>query len=152
LGAVVPLSRLPVPLRAVFDTNVVISALIFGRRLAWLRNGWASGTLVPIVCRQTADELLRVLAYPKFRLSPADRMALLEDYLPYAEIIALADPPPDLPSVERDPNDAVFLALATVAQVPLITGDSDLSDMLGATGVRLLSVAELRSIIRAVEL
>ena len=151
MGAVAALSRLPVPLRAVFDTNVVISALIFGRRLAWLRNGWASGTLVPIVCRQTTNELLRVLAYPKFRLPPADRMMLLEDYLPYAEIIALADPPPDLRSIERDPDDAVFLALAMAAQVPLITGDTDLPEMLGMTGVRLLSVAELRSIIKADE-
>ncbi len=139
------------PLRAVFDTNVVISALIFGRRLAWLRNGWASGTLVPIVCRQTTNELLRVLAYPKFRLPPADRMMLLEDYLPYAEIIALADPPPDLRSIERDPDDAVFLALAMAAQVPLITGDTDLPEVLGMTGVRLLSVAELRSIVKADE-
>jgi predicted nucleic acid-binding protein len=32
--------------RAVFDTNVVVSALIFGRRLAWLRQAWASGAAI----------------------------------------------------------------------------------------------------------
>lgn len=66
-------------MRAVFDTNVVVSALVFGRRLAWLRQAWAAGALVPVVCRPTVDELLRVLAYPKFRLAPAERQALLED-------------------------------------------------------------------------
>jgi predicted nucleic acid-binding protein len=59
--------------RAVFDTNVVVSALVFGRRLAWLRQAWASGQVVPLLCRPTAEELLRVLAYPKFRLTPAER-------------------------------------------------------------------------------
>ncbi len=136
-------------MRAVFDTNVVISALIFGRRLAWLRNAWARGALVPVVCRETTDELLRVLGYPKFRLDPADRMALLEDYLPYAEIVALPAPSPDMRTVSRDPDDTVFVRLAAAAGVPLITGDGDLEEMRGAGPVRILSVAELRQLAAA---
>ncbi len=136
-------------MRAVFDTNVVVSALIFGRRLAWLRNGWATGTLIPVVCRETTAELLRVLAYPKFRLDHADRMALLENYLPYAEILALPDPTQDMPSMDRDPDDAVFVRLAMAARVPLITGDGDLADLRGATGIRVMSVAELWQLVTA---
>ena len=49
-------------MRAVFDTDVVLSALVFGRRLRWLRRAWADGTVAPIVCRETVTELLRVLA------------------------------------------------------------------------------------------
>lgn len=60
-----------------FDTNVVISALVFGGRLAWLRAAWADGALTPAVCRETVTELIRVLAYPKFRLQPDDREVLL---------------------------------------------------------------------------
>lgn len=73
-------------MRAVFDTNVVISALVFGRRLAWLRRAWASGAVVPVVCRETAAELLRVPSYPKFRLDAMEREILLADYLPFAEV------------------------------------------------------------------
>ena len=64
-------------MRAVFDTNIVVSTLIFGRRLAWLRHAWTAGAVTPIVCHETVAELLRVLAYPKFRLDTADREALL---------------------------------------------------------------------------
>lgn len=132
-------------MRAVFDTNVVVSALIFGRRLAWLRNAWASRQLVPVVCRQTTDELLRVLAYPKFRLSAADRAALLEDYLPHAEIVLLSEPPPELPVACRDRDDAVFLALAVAAGTPLISGDADLAALRDTAPIELLTVAELHA-------
>ena len=93
-------------MRAVFDTNIVISALVFGRSLFWLRRAWASGTVVPVVCRETVAELLRVLAYPKFRLDAAERETLLADYLPFAEIVSLPDPLPNFLTACRDRNDA----------------------------------------------
>jgi uncharacterized protein len=115
-------------MRAVFDTNVVISALVFGQRLRWLREVWAKGTVTPVVCRETVSELLRVLAYPKFRLSPDEREHLLGDYLPFADIVPLPDRLPDLPIACRDRDDSVFLTLAIVSQADLlISGDSDLS-------------------------
>jgi putative PIN family toxin of toxin-antitoxin system len=115
-------------MRGVFDTNVVISALVFGRSLFWLRRAWASGTVVPIVCRQTVAELLRVLAYPKFRLDAAEREMLLADYLPFAEIVSLPDSLPELPAACRDRNDAVFLHLAIASRAELlISGDDDLA-------------------------
>jgi len=46
----------------VFDTNVIVSALVVGLRLAWLRTAWAAGTATSLVCRQTTTELLRVLS------------------------------------------------------------------------------------------
>ena len=120
-------------MRAVFDTNVVVSALVFGRRLQWLREAWASGAAVPIVCRETIGELLRVLAYPKFRLDAADRDVLLADYLPFAEVMRLPDPPPELPVECRDRDDVMFLhlAIASGADV-LVSGDADLT-VLAAT-------------------
>ncbi len=130
-------------MRVVFDTNVVISALIFGRRLAWLRNGWVNGGFTPIVCRETADELLRVLAYPKFRLCAAERAALLEDYLPYAEVVSLPDPRAQLPIACRDRDDAMFLHLAMTAAAPLVSGDADLAQLRGVALVEIMSIAEL---------
>ena len=64
-------------LRVVHDTNVAVSALLFrAGRLAWLRDAWAAGTVVPLVCRSTVAELEQVLFYPKFDLDADDMTAL----------------------------------------------------------------------------
>jgi putative PIN family toxin of toxin-antitoxin system len=134
--------------RAVFDTNVVVSALVFGRRLAWLRQAWASGQVVPLLCRPTAEELLRVLAYPKFRLIPAERQLLLADYLPYAEVATLPTPPPPLPVACRDRDDTPFLQLALAARADaLVSGDADLTVLREVAPVRVISAAALRSLL-----
>ena len=67
------------PIRAVLDTNVLVSALLFEKgRLSWLRPCWQKGQITPVLAETTARELLRVLAYPKFRLQSVDRERLLE--------------------------------------------------------------------------
>lgn len=79
-----------------------------------------------MVCHETAAELSRVLAYPKFRLTAEDREELLADFLPWVETATLPDNPPDIPDC-RDPQDRMFLSLARVAMVDaLVTGDADL--------------------------
>jgi putative PIN family toxin of toxin-antitoxin system len=72
------------------------------------------------------QELVRVLAYPKFRLSPAEQDELLADYLPYAETVRIPQPPPYVPDC-RDALDFPFMHLAVTgkAQV-LVSGDRDL--------------------------
>ena len=114
-------------LRAVLDTNVVLSALLFDSgRLSPLRDHWQTGQMVPLVSKATAQELLRVLAYPQFRLSAAERDELLADYLPYAETVAVTDAWTDLPLC-RDPKDQMFLLLAHAGNADvLVTGDDDL--------------------------
>lgn len=113
--------------RVVLDTNVVLSALLFtSGRLAWIRRAWQHRQLQPLVCRETVSELLRVLAYPKFKLTAQDQQDLLEDFLPYADVVELPQPWPALP-ICRDEKDQVFLVLAHIGQAEaLITGDSDL--------------------------
>ncbi len=135
-------------MRAVFDTNVVVSALVFGGRLRWLRRAWASGAVTPIVCRETTVELLRVLTYPKFRLDAADREALLADYLPFAETASLPSPLPELPVACRDRDDAVFLHLAIASGADLlISGDHDLTVL--ATAYPVASPESLRQRLEA---
>lgn len=117
-------------IRVVLDTNVVLSALLFtSGRLAWVRRAWQHGQLQPLVSKDTISELIRVLAYPKFKLSVEERQALLEDFLPYADVVELPHPWPTLPLC-RDEKDQVFLVLAYVGQAQsLITGDGDILAM-----------------------
>ena len=91
-----------------------------------MRQAWQLDEIRPLVCRATANELLRVLAYPKFRLQEMEQKNLLADFLPYAEVVDLPDPWPDLPLC-RDKHDQVFLVLARVAKADfLVTGDDDI--------------------------
>jgi uncharacterized protein len=96
-------------LRAVLDTNVLVSALVFRQgTMATLREAWQAQRLTPLVSRVTATELIRVLAYPKFRLTRIEQDDLLADYLPYCEVVPML---PELPMVPncRDPLDVPFL-------------------------------------------
>jgi hypothetical protein len=59
--------------RVVLDTNTALSALLFpAGRLSWMAAAWMAGRIEPLVSAATADELIRVLAYPKFRLDDDD--------------------------------------------------------------------------------
>jgi putative PIN family toxin of toxin-antitoxin system len=111
--------------RVVFDTTTVVSALLFENgRLRWLRRHWQGGGCAPLVCRETAAELVRVLAYPKFRLNDHDRDELLAEYLPYCETLELRE---RCSVVCRDPKDQMFLDLAQSGNAGLlVTGDQDI--------------------------
>jgi len=139
-----------ISLRIVFDTNIVISALVFGRRLGWLRAAWASGGMIPLVCRETAQELAVALSYPKFRLDQAQREAATADYLPFSEVVVLPATLPALPVACRDPKDEKFLHLALAAKADLlVTGDDDLLALRGAVPVRIVPLSELRALAEA---
>ena len=115
------------PLRVVLDTNVVLSALVFGGGTAGrLRLGWQQGVFVPLASTATVQELVRVLAYPKFRLTRLAQDELLADYLPHVEAVRIPQPPPTVPDC-RDPLDVPFMHLAVAGKAKvLVSGDRDL--------------------------
>jgi len=115
------------PSRVVLDTNVVLSALVFGTGTAGrLRIGWQQGVFAPLVCTATVQELIRVLAYPKFRLSRLEQDELLADYLPHTLAVRIPEPPPTVPDC-RDPLDLPFMHLAVTGKAKvLVSGDRDL--------------------------
>lgn len=119
-------------IRVVFDTTTVVSALLFAEgRLAWLRQHWKENACAPLVSRATVAELTRVLGYPKFRLSSADRHELLAEYLHYCEVVDLIAP---CKILCRDINDQPFLDLAEGGKAELlISGDRDLLELAGHT-------------------
>ena len=129
--------------RLVLDTNIVLSALVFSAgRLAHWRARWQGEALVPLVSQATAAELIRTLAYPKFKLTPIAQAELLADYLPFAEVVVVPNPPPITPSC-RDPADIPFLqlALASNAQA-LVTGDKNLLAASDVFSCRILTPEE----------
>ena len=124
------------PPRVVHDTNVVLSALLFsGGPAARVRAGWQAGRFMPLASKATARELVRVLGYPKFRLSAAEQQELLADFMPWVEVVPVPDPPPAVPAC-RDPFDLPFLHLARAGRArAIVSGDRDLLALAGTPGM-----------------
>jgi len=122
----------PRRLRVVFDTNAVISALVFTTgRLAWMRAHWRERRSIPLVSRATVLELQQVLGYRKLKLSPEKQFELLSDYLPYCETVEVVGV---CPVQCRDAKDQPFLDLAQSGKADLlVTGDEDLLVLAGQT-------------------
>ena len=113
--------------RVVLDTNVVLSALVFrGGAAGQVRQAWQRGQVLPLASTATVQELVRVLAYPKFDLTQPEQKELLADYLPYVETVRIAHPPPTVPQC-RDLSDLPFMHLAVAGKAQaLVSGDRDL--------------------------
>lgn len=141
------------PWRVVLDTHIVVSALLFaGGPAGQVRRAWQSGRLLPLASRDTVAEIVRVLAYPKFKLSADEQRELLADYLPHAAPVTISDPPPPVPPC-RDVHDLPFLHLAAAGRAKaLVTGDTDLLVLAGIGGLgrcRILTLAELLAMLSA---
>jgi uncharacterized protein len=115
------------PVRVVLDTNIALSALVFrGSAAGQLRLAWQGGLIVPLASTYTVQELVRVLAYPKFRLSALEQDELLADYLPCSQSVRVPRLPPQTPAC-RDPQDVPFMHLAVAGKARvLVSGDRDL--------------------------
>lgn len=84
------------PPRIVLDTSVLLSALLFhAGALSWVRLAWQSEAIHPLASHDTTTELIRVLSYPKFKLTSDER----EDLLALSHLCAV---PILTPAVFRD--------------------------------------------------
>ncbi len=146
---------LPRP-RVVLDTNCLVSSLVFqSKSIAWIRGSWMAHEFIPLVSAETADELIRVLAYPKFGLSAEDSRNLLEEFLSYAEVV---DAKPKrtreyvgVKTALTDHNDQIFLDLAYSTKTDvLVSGDKALL-LLAAqvTQFQILSAQDFRTWLEA---
>ncbi len=102
--------------------------------------------MTPLLCRETVFELIDVLAYPKFKLTAERRDELLQDYLPFGEVVSLPERLPNLPVVCRDFDDELFLHLAVQGRADfLVTGDADLLELADVFPVPIIRVAALEA-------
>ena len=133
--------------RVVIDTNLVLSALVFGGRLSRLRSAWQNNRFIPLASEVTIAELVRVLTYPKFKLTNSEQEDLLSDYLSFCDTVLMPDILPVVPEC-RDPFDIPFLLLAVVGQANyLVTGDGDLLCLSDKFSCPILTVDEFLKVI-----
>jgi len=131
-------------IRVVLDTNVLVSGLLFGGSPGKLLDLWKTGAIRLMMSRLMLDEFLRVLAYPKFRLSEEEIHYLLYvEVLPHVEMVEVHPGPVLIPT---DPSDDMFLHCAVAAGVKyIISGDRHLIQLKSYKRIKILSPAEFLS-------
>lgn len=135
-------------MRAVLDTNTLISALLFSGTASRLVPLWQARRITVLVSKAILQEYLRVLAYPKFHLSDQEIKELIEEeVLLFVETVRVRR---HLAVVQRDPEDNKFLECAVAGRAEyLVTGDRDLRELGSYRGITILMVGEfLRQIER----
>jgi putative PIN family toxin of toxin-antitoxin system len=93
------------------------------------------------------EELIRVLAYPKFELSRDEIDTVLAAYIPFTESVVLGSSGDEttLPDCD-DPADQEFLRLALAGDAEaLVTGDTDLLRLRDETPFPILTPAQLKT-------
>ena len=132
-------------MRVLLDTNVLISAILFGGLPRTLLNGAIRGELDIVTSPALLEELEEVLT-TRFEFPPELVRAVKAELESLADVVV----PDDVPAVSRDPDDDQVLAAAVAGDVEaIVTGDADLLVLEIHRGIRVLRpndfVAELTS-------
>lgn len=128
----------------VLDTNVLVSGLLFGGTPGRLVDLWKAGRIRPVMSKKMVDELLLVLAYPKFQLTEEDIHYLLYvEVLPYVQMAKVRS---GTVLISSDPSDDMFLHAAVAACAKyFISGDRHLLQLKSYKRIPILSPAEFLS-------
>jgi len=112
--------------RVVIDTNVIVSALLFGGKPGNLIPLWKRGRIQPLVSKEIIDEYLQVLAYPKFGLTREEiDFILYKEILPHFQVVMVKSRPV---IVKDDPSDDKFIHCAMAGKADIIiSGDRHLT-------------------------
>lgn len=138
-------------IRAVLDTNVVLSGLLWHGAPHVLLDRVREGTLTFISSPVLLAELAEVIARPQFeailgRSNTSRERSLAE----VRELTEVLEPPPLAEPVCRDPDDDAVLALGIAANADfIVSGDKDLLDLKSFQGIHIVTPAEA---LRRVEL
>lgn len=127
------------PLRVVLDTNIMVSVLLFSGHAAGLVEQWRHGRLVLLFSRDTLAELVRVMNYPKFKLTARECKSILHrEVLPF---IISVNPRPKPKIIKDDPDDDMFLACALAGKADyLVSGDTHLLELKTYRSLPILSL------------
>ena len=134
--------------RAVADTNIVISALLWKGAPRELFDAARAGRITLYTSAELLAELAEVLARAKFaeRLAAA-RMNAERLARRYARLASRVTPAEVKPVVPGDPDDNAVIACALGAGADLIvSGDKQLRNLKIYQGIRIISAAEALAI------
>ncbi|MGC9528822.1 MAG: putative toxin-antitoxin system toxin component, PIN family [Limnospira sp.] len=133
-------------MRCIFDTNTLISAIIFPNSIPGRAFNLALSRDIVLISAETITELYEVITRPKFDpyLTIEEREEFLESLLIRSELIEVLEES----QICRDPKDDKFLNLAkSGAANYLVTGDKDLLILQNYSGTRILNARDFLDLV-----
>ncbi len=138
------------PIKAVLDTNVLISSLIASQgNPHHIFAAWKKGKYTLVISDYLLQELHHVLTYPRIAkrlpMSEAELAVILMAFAEKAEIVTVTD---NLPGITRDPKDDPIVACAVAGQADyLVSGDQDILVLGAYEGIQMVTPAEFVQIL-----
>jgi putative PIN family toxin of toxin-antitoxin system len=134
-------ARLAEVIRAVLDTNAIVSALVFRGPANAMVPAWQAHRFTFLVSKALLGEYIRVLHYPKFRLSAGDIRYLVEEaLLPFVTPVRVRRV---AKVIREDPADDQVLACAVTGEADLIvSGDHHLLRLARYQDVFIVTIAD----------
>ena len=130
-------------LRAVLDTNVLVSAIISdGKSRELLKKGIANMYSI-VISDLILKELITVLRRPKFKTSEDEVHRVLLALIRTADVIRVQT---RIKAVKEDPKDDMIIATAIDGKADMIvTGDSHLLALKICRGIKIVTVEKMLS-------
>ena len=131
-------------MRVVLDTNVVVSALIWGGTPERLIELAGEGILDLVTTEALLAELAGILARPKFAQKLEQKnLSAAEIVARYRELAETVEPASIEVATLRDPDDEAVIACAIAAHAELIvSGDRDLLVLKAHESIRIVDAAD----------
>ncbi len=133
-------------LQVVADTNIFISALLWGGTPGRVMQAFITGDTILLLSTDILNELERKLKNDKFAPRMLKRNLTPEQAISDVREIAKLVTPVDVPDdAVRDPKDRIILACAVGGNAdPIISGDQDLTTLGMYSGIPILTPAQFR--------
>jgi len=127
-------------LRIVLDSNVIISAFLFGGQPARIVEHVLDGSIQCFVSLPILDEIRDVLHRPKFGLSSEQALAFIEEL---HRLCLAVTPTTRIRTIRADHDDNRVLECALAAEADeIVSGDSHLLELGQWQGIRILPPAD----------
>jgi putative PIN family toxin of toxin-antitoxin system len=125
--------------RIVLDTNVLISAIVFGGRPREVLDKLISGTFAMAISAEMLAEFQGVLEGKKFRYPSAIVRTIVNELLAVSELVR---PTMKVEQIKADPADNRILECALESSAAcIVTGDRHLLELGQFEGIPILDVA-----------
>lgn len=137
-------------MRAVIDTNVLISGFISNRSYsAKVIDLWVTGKFEPVVCKEIIEEYSAVLVRDKFSVlgSIEERLDVLTKLLCLDHVIFI-ELQQQVDVITDDPKDNIFLECAVEGNCKfIVSGDRHLLNLKEYSGIKIVNTGDFLSVL-----